>query len=162
MSGRELGAAHDAMRERCRRGEWAELGPLPDGDDDLPDYDDEDFWRGRTIDGAWLADFVTSAQSHVHHRGVLVRGARIVGGLDLEGAELSRRLALVRCQLGAHAVDLRGGRARRVDLSGAYRRRRLDPRQPGRGQLHPGHPARVTALPHHACRELERVLILRA
>ena len=118
MSGRELGAAHDAMRERCRRGEWAELGPLPDGDDDLPDYDDEDFWRGRTIDGAWLADFVTSAQSHVHHRGVLVRGARIVGGLDLEGAQLSRRLALVRCQLGAHAVDLRGGRARRVDLSG--------------------------------------------
>lgn len=124
MSGRDLSAAHDAMRERCRLGEWAELASLPDGDgdgdgdDELPDYDDEDFWRGHTIDGAWLAAFLTSADSDVHRRGVLVCGARIAGGLDLEGADLPRRLALIRCQLGPHPLDLQGSRTRLVDLSG--------------------------------------------
>lgn len=132
----DLGAAHDLVRERCRQGEWATFAPAvadpgpdagpADGDPDdadaeLPDYDDEDAWRGRTVDGAWLAELVTSSDGGgLHRRGVLLRGARITGGLDLERAELTHQLVLAGCQLGDHRVDLRGARTRLVDLSGSH------------------------------------------
>jgi hypothetical protein len=119
-----LAAAHDRVQDSCRRGAWAGFGRASGAaaGDELPAYDDDDAWLGRTIDGAWLAELLTGDGDgdgrELHRRGVLVRGARILDGLDLERAELTRQLVLVGCQLGPHPVELGGARARLVDLSG--------------------------------------------
>jgi hypothetical protein len=84
--------------------------------DELPRYDDTDAWAGRSIDGAWLARFLTDDAGEIHGRGLTIVGARIVGGLDLDGATLPRRFALIACQLGPHRIVLRDAHTRTVQL----------------------------------------------
>ena len=113
------GGGADAARElvvRCAgQGEPARfvgLGELPT---ELPPEEDG-YWADRCLDGGWLAAFLTDPASEVHRRGVTVIGARIAGGLDLEGAELPGWLRLLGCQFGDEMVDLAEVRARSVGL----------------------------------------------
>ena len=84
--------------------------------DELAPYDDAKAWAGRTIDGDWLSEFLTTRADEIHGRGLTIVGARIAGGLDLEGATLPRRFGLVRCQLGTHRIILRDAHTRTVQL----------------------------------------------
>ena len=84
---------------------------------ELPAYDDEAAWEGKTVDGDWLADFLTDPGVVFHRRGVSIVGARILGGLDLECAELEHRVNLVSCQLGGEGINLHDARTRTVRLS---------------------------------------------
>jgi cytoskeletal protein CcmA (bactofilin family) len=85
---------------------------------ELPPYDDDAAWDGKTIDGDWLADFLTDPGAVFHRRGVSIVGARILGGLDLECAELEHRVNLVSCQLGTDGL--------RIAVSGSLLFRGLD------------------------------------
>jgi hypothetical protein len=112
------GTPHARVHDGCRLGVWADFSI--DGEpSDLPAYDDEGAWKGRTVDGEWLADLLTSTDDRLHRHGVRVRRVRILGGLDLDGAELRRQLVLVDCQLGPHPVDLAQSRTRLVDITGS-------------------------------------------
>jgi hypothetical protein len=97
-----------------------DLGDTPERHgDDLPAYDDEEAWAGRTLDGAWLAELLCTPDGDaVRARGIAIHGARIVGGLPLDGAALPFRLELVDCQLGDHPVLLRDARTRTIRLTG--------------------------------------------
>ncbi|HSJ20307.1 MAG TPA: hypothetical protein VK964_07015 [Nocardioidaceae bacterium] len=85
----------------------------------LAPYEDEDAWRDRTVDGVWLARFLTDPGSEIHGRGVAIVGARIVGGVDLDGAQLRGALKLIDCHLGDHPVVLVEATARSVALTGS-------------------------------------------
>jgi hypothetical protein len=122
----EHDAAHELVRDALRRGVTAAFAPPGEGTttdephgDDLPPYDDDQAWAGRTVDGAWLAELLCGGDEvRAPGRGVAVRGARIVGGLPLDGAELPFRLDLAGCQLGDRRVLLRDARTRTVRLAG--------------------------------------------
>ena len=141
-----LAAARELVLDAARRGVPAVFAAPAGTDggatdeahgDDLPAYDDDEAWAGRTLDGAWLADLLCvddRNRSHDHDPGrghgeqhglgpvrgrvVAVHGARILGGLPLDGAALPFRLDLVGCQLGEHPVLLRDARTRTVRLDG--------------------------------------------
>ena len=113
-AGTELSEAHDAVAACAAAGTEAVLGRFEAGD--VPAYDDERAWAGRTVDGAWLADLLAGGGG-LHRRGVVIVGARVTGGLDLECADLDRRFRLVRCQLGDGRISLHDARARTVHLT---------------------------------------------
>jgi hypothetical protein len=113
VGGSDLSAAHGLVRECNLRGDKAILAAIVH-EQKPPAYDDDEFWAGRSIDGAWLADFLTSAEARRERLGVWVEGARIIGGLELHAAELTRPLGLVACQLGDHAIHLAEVRGRSI------------------------------------------------
>lgn len=116
VTARDLAGAHETIVAAVRKGVAADLGDGSEGGP--PPYDDEGAWEGRTVDGAWLAALLAGGDADAHWRSVGLRGARILGGLDLEGAELPFRLDLTACQLGEHPVVLRDARLRTVQLAG--------------------------------------------
>jgi hypothetical protein len=59
------------------------------------------------------------AAACVPPKGIRIRGARIEGSLDFEGATLLHRLSLIRCAI-PEGIVLTDARARRIDLSGSY------------------------------------------
>jgi hypothetical protein len=59
------------------------------------------------------------AAACVPPKGIRIRGARIEGPLDFEGARLLHRLSLIRCAI-PEGILLTDARARRIDLSGSY------------------------------------------
>jgi hypothetical protein len=109
-------AARDTVVDCARRGQSAVFAGFASVAE-LPDYDDDAAWDGKTIDGDWLADFLADPGAVFHRRGVSIVGARILGGLDLECAELEHRINLVSCQLGRESVNLHDARTRTVRLS---------------------------------------------
>jgi hypothetical protein len=79
-------------------------------------------WRPeRTIRSALLSWLCTNQQAAacISPKGIRIRGARIEGPLDFEGATLAHRLSLIRCAIpeGIRLVD---ARTRRIDLSDSY------------------------------------------
>ncbi len=57
-------------------------------------------------------------QTPAHEKGVRLRGALVVGDLDLEGCTLAYDLSLVKCEL-AGTLTLRGARTRTLEFDSA-------------------------------------------
>ena len=112
----DLDAALTVIRECSAKGLVADFAPkeIPD---DLPSYDDDEFWAGRTVSAVALAALLTAGTQNIHHRGVRISWLRLVGDLDTEGAEFDRQIQLHHCQMGASSVRLDDARVRGVDLS---------------------------------------------
>ena len=102
---------HEVIVQAAAKGTIASFGEPPD---ELPDYDDE-YWTDRTVDGEWLAEFLTATASVIHHRGVCLLGLRIEGGLDLQGAAIGI-LDLRWCQLGPCDIGLAESRIRALRI----------------------------------------------
>lgn len=47
----------------------------PDDPPELPAYDDNAFWEGRTVSGTWLAEWLTHPDTSVHRRPPTTRGS---------------------------------------------------------------------------------------
>jgi hypothetical protein len=77
----------------------------------------------RTIRAALLCWCCTDrrADACIPPKGIRIRGARIEGPLDYEGAALPHRLRLTRCAI-PEGIDLTDARTRRIDLSGCHTR----------------------------------------
>jgi hypothetical protein len=101
-----LDIAHERVREHAARGDPADFRDPTNEPAVMPDHDDDHYWRERTVDGAWLSEFLTDAKSKIHHKGVALVGVRISCDVDLEAAELIHPLRLVRCHLGVHTINL--------------------------------------------------------
>lgn len=134
----DVEAVHEKVRDAARRGVPAVFdadrstdphrgtdaadgdanGEVDDEDDgdELASYDDHQAWAGRSVDGGWLAQFLIDHADEIHGRGLTIVGARILGGLDLEGATLRRRFGMVACQLGSHRIVLRDAHTRTMQL----------------------------------------------
>jgi hypothetical protein len=78
----------------------------------------------RTIRSAFLFWLCTNQQAAacIPPKGIRIRGARIKGPLDFEGATLAHRLSLSRCAI-PEGIVLTDARTRRIDLSGSYTQR---------------------------------------
>jgi hypothetical protein len=63
MSTDDLTAAHEKVENAIRLGILANFARADDPDE-LPSYDDDDFWRDRTVDGVWLAGVAQGPQTH--------------------------------------------------------------------------------------------------
>lgn len=107
--------AHEKVRTCAAKGIAADF-TRPDDPDELPDYNDEEFWAERTVDGNWLAVLLTADDELTHRRGVEIEGARLLDGLDLEAAELHRPLTLVSCQFGSHTAFLKEAKCRSINF----------------------------------------------
>jgi hypothetical protein len=120
----------DRLREGLTPAERRLLARVADGEEadfSAPDEGQNDPTQGaawgpeRTIRAAFLHWLCTDAQAAacVPPRGIRIRGARIEGPLDFEGATLAHRLSLIRCAI-PEGILLTDARARRIDLSGSY------------------------------------------
>jgi len=122
----------DRLREGLTPAEQWLLARVADGEEadfSAPDEGQNDPTQGaawgpeRTIRAAFLHWLCTDAQAAacVPPKGIRIRGARIEGPLDFEGARLLHRLSLIRCAI-PEGILLTDARARRIDLSGSYTR----------------------------------------
>jgi uncharacterized protein YjbI with pentapeptide repeats len=120
----------DRLREGLTPAEQRLLERVADGEEadfSAPDEGQNDPTQGaawgpeRTIRAAFLHWLCTDAQAAtcVPPKGIRIRGARIEGPLDFEGARLLHRLSLIRCAI-PEGILLTDARARRIDLSGSY------------------------------------------
>ena len=120
----------DRLREGLTPAERQLLARVADGEEadfSAPDEGQNDPTQGaawgpeRTIRAAFLHWLCTDAQAAacVPPKGIRIRGARIEGPLDFEGARLLHRLSLIRCAI-PEGILLTDARARRIDLSGSY------------------------------------------
>jgi hypothetical protein len=120
----------DRLREGLTLAEQRLLARVADGEEadfSAPDEGQNDPAQGaawgpeRTIRAAFLHWLCTDAQAAacVPPKGIRIRGARIEGSLDFEGATLAHRLSLIRCAI-PEGILLTDARARRIDLSGSY------------------------------------------
>jgi hypothetical protein len=120
----------DRLREGLTPAEQRLLARVADGEEadfSAPDEGQNDPTQGaawgpeRTIRAAFLHWLCTDAQAAacVPPKGIRIRGARIEGPLDFEGATLLHRLSLIRCAI-PEGILLTDARARRIDLSGSY------------------------------------------
>jgi hypothetical protein len=120
----------DRLREGLTPAERRLLARVADGEEadfSAPDEGQNDPTQGaawgpeRTIRAAFLHWLCTDAQAAacVPPKGIRIRGARIEGPLDFEGARLLHRLSLIRCAI-PEGILLTDARARRIDLSGSY------------------------------------------
>jgi hypothetical protein len=120
----------DRLREGLTPAERQLLERVADGEEadfSAPDEGQNDPTQGaawgpeRTIRAAFLHWLCTDAQAAacVPPKGIRIRGARIDGPLDFEGARLLHRLSLIRCAI-PKGILLTDARARRIDLSGSY------------------------------------------
>jgi hypothetical protein len=120
----------DRLREGLTPAERRLLERVADGEEadfSAPDEGQNDPTQGaawgpeRTIRAAFLHWLCTDAQAAacVPPKGIRIRGARIEGPLDFEGARLLHRLSLIRCAI-PEGILLTDARARRIDLSGSY------------------------------------------
>jgi len=114
-----LTPAERQLLERVAGGEEADFSS--------PDESQNDPAQGaawgpeRTIRAALLHWLCTDPQAAacVPPKGIRIRGARIQGPLDFEGATLPHRLFLIRCAI-PEGILLTDARTRRIDLSGSY------------------------------------------
>jgi hypothetical protein len=120
----------DRLREGLTPAERRLLERVADGEEadfSAPDEGQNDPTQGaawgpeRTIRAAFLHWLCTDAQAAacVPPKGIRIRGARIEGPLDFEGARLLHRLSLIRCAI-PEGILLTDARARRIDLSSSY------------------------------------------
>jgi hypothetical protein len=120
----------DRLREGLTLAEQRLLARVADGEEadfSAPDEGQNDPAQGaawgpeRTIRAAFLHWLCTDAQAAacVPPKGIRIRGARIEGPLDFEGARLLHWLSLIRCAI-PEGILLTDARARRIDLSGSY------------------------------------------
>ncbi len=120
----------DRLREELTPAEQWLLARVADGEEadfSAPDEGQNDPTQGaawgpeRTIRAAFLHWLCTDAQAAacVPPKGIRIRGARIEGPLDFEGATLLHWLSLIRCAI-PEGILLTDARARRIDLSGSY------------------------------------------
>jgi hypothetical protein len=110
---------HPTLEEQMRA--KAAIGELLDcGGAGPPDLATMQLWgEERTVSAAALWDLLAGVQWPVHAKGVRLRGARISGVLDLEGATLRCPLSLDSCYLDADdPVCLDHATASRVALTG--------------------------------------------
>jgi len=111
----DFGALSPAEAKLCHEvgtGEVVEISPSRPG----PEAGEAvqiraDFIRYLLLGGAGLP-------APVHEHGVRVQGARIIGGLDLDGCEVAHDLALLGCQIDEAPV-LRSARLRNLFLDGS-------------------------------------------
>ncbi|HEX9994025.1 MAG TPA: hypothetical protein VGB14_13950 [Acidimicrobiales bacterium] len=108
---------YEFVEQKSATGKAADFS-RPDDPRELPGYDDEEHWSGRTIDGEWLADFLCDETRPKHRRGLTIIGARIADGLDLRWARVPHPLTLVSCQLGPHRIDFEEATTRSIRLRG--------------------------------------------
>ncbi len=114
-----LTPAERQLLERVAGGEEADFSS--------PDESQNDPAQGaawgpeRTIRAALLHWLCTDSQAaaRVPPKGIRIRGARIQGPLDFEGATLLHRLFLIRCAI-PEGILLTDARTRRIDFSGSY------------------------------------------
>jgi hypothetical protein len=92
-----LRPAEETLREACRKGEFAKIGSGERPEEPTPEI---------TIRAEVLRVFCLGhdPQAAVHEHGVQLAGAWIEGNLDLEGAELPRRLAVLKCEIAGTVV----------------------------------------------------------
>jgi len=102
----------EQMRAKAAMGELLDLGGDPFDPDAMQDWGKE-----RTVSAAVLRDLLVGERWQVHAKGVRLRGVRISGLLDLEGATLRCPLSLDRCYFD-EAVCLDHVTASRVVLTG--------------------------------------------
>ena len=114
-----LTPAERQLLERVADGEEADFSAPDEGRNDPAQG--AAWGPERTIRAAFLHWLCTDAQAAacVPPKGIRIRGARIEGPLDLEGATLLHRLSLIRCAI-PEGILLTDARARRIDLSGSY------------------------------------------
>lgn len=113
-----LDAAHERVRVAAASGVPADFSK-PHDPDELPAYENEEHWAGRTVDGEWLADFLVDDDQPKHRRGVDIVGARVRGGLDLDWATVDFPLRLAASQLGTHRISLQDANLRSLRLPGS-------------------------------------------
>jgi len=107
-------ALEEEVRAKAATGELLDCGAGPF------DLAAMQFWGAeRTVSAAALRDLLAGGQWPVHAKGVRLRGVRISGLLDLEGASLRCPLSLDCCYLDADdPVCLDHATASRVALTG--------------------------------------------
>ena len=114
-----LTPAERQLLERVADGEEADFSAPDEGRNDPAQG--AAWGPERTIRAAFLHWLCTDAQAAacVPPKGIRIRGARIEGPLDFEGARLLHWLSLIRCAI-PEGILLTDARARRIDLSGSY------------------------------------------
>src|SRR5215475_14970607 len=113
QQGRHLTSLKE-MRDKAAAGEWLDGGEGPFEPDAMKSWGKE-----RTVNAAVLRDLLVDGQWPVHAKGVRLRGVKISGLLDLEGATLRCPLSLDSCYLDADdPACLDHATASRVVLTG--------------------------------------------
>ena len=77
----------------------------------------ESAWQGRTITGKFLYQLCTNPRGSINSRGIRIRGARIVGEVNFEGATVRHILALEQCLIETDTIVMSDAHFRRLDLS---------------------------------------------
>lgn len=104
----------ERMRAKAKTGELLDCGEGPFEADAMKSWGEE-----RTVDAAVLLDLLVGRQWPVHAKGVRLRGVKISGLLDLEGATLRCPLSLDSCYLDSvHPACLDHATASQVTLTG--------------------------------------------
>jgi len=104
------------MRDKAAAGEWLDGGAGPFEPDAMKSWGKE-----RTVNAAVLRDLLVGDRWPVHAKGVRLRGVKISGLLDLEGATLRCPLSLDGCYLDAAGpARLDHATASQVTLTGCY------------------------------------------
>ncbi|MDQ1678788.1 MAG: hypothetical protein QOF58_2476 [Pseudonocardiales bacterium] len=103
----DLSPAENELASAARRGAVCDF-------EILRDYDPSDF-PGSALRAEFLADLCTERSWRIHYKGVRLRGAEVVGQVDLESAELRRPLHLVGCTL-EDGIVLDDATAKRISI----------------------------------------------
>jgi hypothetical protein len=115
QQGRHLTSLKE-MRDKAAAGEWLDGGAGPFEPDAMKSWGQE-----RTVNAAVLRDLLIGDRWPVHAKGVRLRGVKISGLLDLEGATLRCPLSLDGCYLDAAGpARLNHATASQVTLTGCY------------------------------------------
>jgi hypothetical protein len=114
LAGRHPTPLEEKMRAKAATGELLDRGGGPF---DLAAM--QKWGKERAVSAAVLRDLLVGGQCPVHAKGVRLRGVKISGLLDLEGATLRCPLSLDSCYLdAADPVCLNHATASRVALTG--------------------------------------------
>lgn len=104
------------MRTKAAAGEWLDGGAGPFEPDAMKSWGEK-----RTVNAAALRELLVEDKWPVHAKGVRLRGVKITGLLDLEGATLRCPLSLDSCYLeAADPARLDHATASQVTLTGCY------------------------------------------
>jgi hypothetical protein len=114
--GSDLTSLREKVRAKAAAGEWLDGGEGPFEPDAMKSWGKE-----RTVNAAVLRDLLVGDKWPVHAKGVRLRGVKISGLLDLEGATLRCPLSLDSCYLDAAGpARLDHATASQVTLTGCH------------------------------------------